>query len=263
MTWVKKLCPPANNWKKSTCSNFSTGDKCSTVLQSLHAKTFVGRALSENSQTYSPFPCITLLTFVDKENPDNHTREMQWMDCVGYNKIIPNILWQKHECMRGIRLERIASRAFSNFCKTIRVIWHSKKKKLNWSFKLEKSGWPCSTSDTPLLQLNNLMGWFVMVKWDLTSVICFCLYKRYSICICIHPSQWHKTQHIVKSSRRVERYYNLFHSTTNYFSNLGKGQATKSDVFSEKYQRRGVIFNPKNYIADFGNFKRFGSGFLP
>ena len=34
----------------------------------------------------------------------------------------------------------------------------------------------------------------------------------------------------------------------------------KSDEFSEKLQRgRGVIFNPKNYIADIGNFKQ---GFL-
>ena len=41
---------------------------------------------------------------------------------------------------------------------------------------------------------------------------------------------------------------------------LGMGRATKSDEFSEKFQRgRGVIFNPKIYIADFGNFKQ---GFL-
>ena len=36
--------------------------------------------------------------------------------------------------------------------------------------------------------------------------------------------------------------------------------ATKSDEFSEKCQRgRGVILNPKNYVANFGNFK---PGFL-
>ena len=39
---------------------------------------------------------------------------------------------------------------------------------------------------------------------------------------------------------------------------LGKGPATKSDEFLEKLQR-GVIFNPKIYVADFGNFKQ---GFL-
>ena len=48
------------------------------------------------------------------------------------------------------------------------------------------------------------------------------------------------------------------------FTSLGKGGVTKSDEFSEKFQMgEGVIFNPKNYIADFGNFKRFGSGILP
>ena len=41
---------------------------------------------------------------------------------------------------------------------------------------------------------------------------------------------------------------------------LGKGRATKSDEFSEKHQKGGgVIFNPKIYIADFGDFKQ---GFL-
>ena len=34
-----------------------------------------------------------------------------------------------------------------------------------------------------------------------------------------------------------------------------KGGATKSDEFSEKFQG-GAIFNPKIYIADFGNFKQ-------
>ena len=46
------------------------------------------------------------------------------------------------------------------------------------------------------------------------------------------------------------------------------GGATKSDEFSEKFHRgEGVIFNPKIYIADFGNFNqgfiRFGSATLP
>ena len=41
---------------------------------------------------------------------------------------------------------------------------------------------------------------------------------------------------------------------------LGKDPATKSDEFLEKCQRGdGVIFTPKNYVADFGNFKQ---GFL-
>ena len=42
---------------------------------------------------------------------------------------------------------------------------------------------------------------------------------------------------------------------------IGKDGATNSDEFSEKFQRGwgGVIFNPKIYIADFGNFKQ---GFL-
>ena len=40
---------------------------------------------------------------------------------------------------------------------------------------------------------------------------------------------------------------------------LGKDPATKSDDFLEKCQGGGVIFNPKIYIADFGNFKQ---GFL-
>ena len=43
------------------------------------------------------------------------------------------------------------------------------------------------------------------------------------------------------------------------FLRLEKGGYTKSDEFSEKFQRGGVIFNPKFYIADFGNFKQ---GFL-
>ena len=42
---------------------------------------------------------------------------------------------------------------------------------------------------------------------------------------------------------------------------LGKGPTTKSDEFLEKLERGkgGVIFNPKIYVADFGNFKQ---GFL-
>ena len=44
--------------------------------------------------------------------------------------------------------------------------------------------------------------------------------------------------------------------------NLGTGDATKMDEFSEKFQRkgeRGVFFNPKIDVVDFGNFKQ---GFL-
>ena len=46
-----------------------------------------------------------------------------------------------------------------------------------------------------------------------------------------------------------------------WLGGLGKGGATKSDEFLEKFQRGrgGVIFNPKIYVADFGNFKQ---GFL-
>ena len=41
---------------------------------------------------------------------------------------------------------------------------------------------------------------------------------------------------------------------------LGKGPATKSDEFLEKWKRGGeVIFIPKIHIADFWNFKQ---GFL-
>ena len=40
---------------------------------------------------------------------------------------------------------------------------------------------------------------------------------------------------------------------------LGKDPATKSHEFSEKCHGGGVIFNPKIYVADFGNFKQ---GFL-
>ena len=47
-------------------------------------------------------------------------------------------------------------------------------------------------------------------------------------------------------------------SNLEYFS--GKGPATKLDEFSEKCQKGGgVIFKPKIYVADFGNFKQ---GFL-
>ena len=32
---------------------------------------------------------------------------------------------------------------------------------------------------------------------------------------------------------------------------LGTGDGTKTDEFSEKYQRGGVIFNQTNFVADF------------
>ena len=44
-----------------------------------------------------------------------------------------------------------------------------------------------------------------------------------------------------------------------FHERLGKGRATKSDGFSENWQGGGFIFNPKNHIADVGNFKQ---GFL-
>ena len=41
---------------------------------------------------------------------------------------------------------------------------------------------------------------------------------------------------------------------------LGTDDATQTGEFSEKFQTGGgVIFNPKIYVADFGNFKQ---GFL-
>ena len=44
-----------------------------------------------------------------------------------------------------------------------------------------------------------------------------------------------------------------------YTKLLGKDPATKSDQFLEKFQGGEGIFNPKIYVADFGNFKQ---GFL-
>ena len=43
-----------------------------------------------------------------------------------------------------------------------------------------------------------------------------------------------------------------------HYRHFGKGQATKLDEYSEKCQRGGgaVIYNPKIYIADFGDFKQ-------
>ena len=37
---------------------------------------------------------------------------------------------------------------------------------------------------------------------------------------------------------------------------LGTGDATKTDEFSEKVPKRGVILNPNIFIADFGPLKR-------
>ena len=47
-------------------------------------------------------------------------------------------------------------------------------------------------------------------------------------------------------------------STLTHSAPLGKDPATKSDEFLEKCQRggRGVIFNQKISLADFGNFKQ-------
>ena len=42
---------------------------------------------------------------------------------------------------------------------------------------------------------------------------------------------------------------------------LGNGPATKLDEFLEKCQRGGGIFNPKIYVADFGNFGIFDHEF--
>ena len=35
---------------------------------------------------------------------------------------------------------------------------------------------------------------------------------------------------------------------------LGMGRATKTDEFSEKFQRGGVIFNPQIYVANLYQF---------
>ena len=35
------------------------------------------------------------------------------------------------------------------------------------------------------------------------------------------------------------------------FPALGTGHSTKTDEFLEKFQREGVILNPKIYVADF------------
>ena len=40
------------------------------------------------------------------------------------------------------------------------------------------------------------------------------------------------------------------------------GAGTKTDEFSENFQKGGVIFNPKNYIANFGPLYRALKGFL-
>ena len=42
------------------------------------------------------------------------------------------------------------------------------------------------------------------------------------------------------------------------FTALGTGGHTKADEFSEKFQSggRGVIFNPKLYVVDFGPLNR-------
>ena len=37
---------------------------------------------------------------------------------------------------------------------------------------------------------------------------------------------------------------------------LGRGEGTKTDEYSEKFQGGGVIFNLKIYIADFGPLYR-------
>ena len=43
----------------------------------------------------------------------------------------------------------------------------------------------------------------------------------------------------------------------------GAGDVTKTDEFSKKFQRRGVIFNPKNYVAEFGPLDRALFGRFP
>ena len=65
-------------------------------------------------------------------------------------------------------------------------------------------------------------------------------------------------------SAPLGRPVSVFSPSLEYFGGtdihlLGKGRANKSDEFSEKCQRGGVIFNPKIYVADFENFKQ---GFL-
>ena len=42
---------------------------------------------------------------------------------------------------------------------------------------------------------------------------------------------------------------------------LGTGGVSKTDEFSEKFQRGGVIFNPKNYVVHFICTFKEGFGF--
>ena len=58
------------------------------------------------------------------------------------------------------------------------------------------------------------------------------------------------------SSERIKNNFLDTLASLDFMLSPGTGHATKSDELSEKFQRgvgRG-IFNPKIYIADFGNF---------
>ena len=46
------------------------------------------------------------------------------------------------------------------------------------------------------------------------------------------------------------------------FADLGTGDGTKTDEFSEKFQRGRIIFNPKNYVVHFICTFKEGFGFL-
>ena len=43
----------------------------------------------------------------------------------------------------------------------------------------------------------------------------------------------------------------------NWHPALGMPDTSKTDEFSEKFQRGGGIFNPKIYVADFCHYRRY------
>ena len=71
-----------------------------------------------------------------------------------------------------------------------------------------------------------------------------------------------RTNRIPRTKVKCEEYENLVQKQTNRnpiikikcqeYENLGTDGGTKSDEFSENFQRGGGIFNPKICIADFG-----------
>ena len=61
-------------------------------------------------------------------------------------------------------------------------------------------------------------------------------------------------------SYNTSKYPWVLHFPVNNLYDKGRaGGSAATDEFLEKFQREGEIFNPKNYVADFGNSKQ---GFL-